>query len=138
MKFIIGVVCGFIGAWGLMSSFKSIDEKVDVLKNSVLTVALAKMRQSDFEYNSHNSYTAFDGSKLPEMSGCSILNACMSYLYTSPIEALREPFPIYIMYQKQIAIHKYLQKNFSSMDKIDSFVLEYIKVMLGEEEEEGK
>lgn len=107
-----------------------VDYMINAVKNCVMTVALVKMCKSDFDEDWNIPYEAFDGSKLPNLSGPDIFNACMSYLYSDPAEALQEPFPSLVMYQKQLAIHKYLRKHFDTEMKIVSFANEYIRTTI--------
>lgn len=106
---------------------------LESLKNGLLTLALTRVKKDDFdEFNF--SYSNYDGTKLPSLSGYNFSNACLSYildidqfrksgLYSKPME------------YKTIAIQKYLDKNLDTEEKILEFFDKFLETV--EEETEN-
>ena len=100
------------------------NQKVELLKNALMTFALNILRSKDFDSISMK-YSEFDGTKLPKMSGCDLNNALFSYIMSK--EKLRNgPFYSKIMEDKITAIEKYLEYHFDTYEKVENFLSEFI------------
>ena len=105
-------------------TFSNRNVHIESLKNALLTFALQIGAKDDIEYNNMN-YDVFNGNTLPSMSGCDLLNACMSYIIDRS-EFRRDPWYTKNMDQKSIAIEKYLAKKFATSNDTDAFFLKFI------------
>lgn len=113
ITFIIFFVLGFIGGF----LYKTINMSyVDSLKNSLFTLMLLKMNKTDFEEDNYN-YASYDGSKLPPLSGYSLLNASSTYMNN------------YNLPSKDIAINKYFKRMFNSTYQINAFINRTIEML---------
>jgi LytS/YehU family sensor histidine kinase len=99
-------------------------EPLECLKNALLAHALVKIRYNDM--NNSMNYASFDGTKLPMLSGCSVANACFSYIISKQ-EFRKGPFYSQIMESKIDAIEKYLNKNLDTDEKVVSFFDDYVE-----------
>ena len=124
---IIGYIIAFVAGyslnlylcyrWYTIKSKK--DYYINCLKNALLTNALIKHNSKDINQMIDYNFKEYDGSKLPNLSGCDYSNICFSYIqpdYTSYNE-----FSNKIMDQKEEAIYKYLHKNFNTTKDVNQF-----------------
>lgn len=121
--FITGVVVGACCLY-LISHKKNRknahSQHIEVLKNALLTLCLAKVYQNDFDNVSMN-YEAFDGTKLPMMSGSDLVHACFTYIVDKE-KMKQSPFYTKHMENKVVAIEKYLYKQLNTQQAvIDAF-----------------
>lgn len=124
---IIGIVLYYIYKKCVSVKAKKDNENLEALKNSLLAFALMKCRRKDFD-DFNMKYGSFNGTKLPMMSGCSLSNACFSYIITK--EDFRNgPWYSRGMEEKIDAIEKYLRNNFDTSKKVESFFDEFIRVI---------
>lgn len=133
------IVCGVVLTGVVYYLYKSFQTKkvskevppVDVLKNTLLSLALSRLRRkhfTDFDMN----YAAYDGSKLPMMSGGTLNHALMTYIQSQ--DTLKKgPFATQVMVDKGLAIEKYLAREFDSIDKVDAFLTEFVTHMAPQE-----
>lgn len=101
------------------------DHRVETVKNALLTFALSRIRSSDFEDFNMN-YAAYDGSKLPMMSGSDLNNALCSYIMSKD-DFRKAPLYSKHMENKITAIEKYLEKHFDTDSKVRTFVAEFVR-----------
>ena len=121
---LIGVGLVFYGIWWRQSTKVVRDPKaIIILKNALLTFALATTRMEDMD--SSYDYSKFDGSTLPKLSGFSLDNACFSYIVDKD-EFKRDPWYTTIMMDKLVAIDRYLSKNLDTNDKVANFFMEFV------------
>lgn len=107
-------------------------KSVEALKNALLTLALMKLRHDDID-DMNMLYSTFDGSRLPMLSGCSVENACFSYIISKE-DFKNGPFYTKIMHDKLIAIDKYLEKNLGTMSSAVEFFEEYLEFISSNDE----
>lgn len=97
---------------------------VGELKNALLALALGRLCADDLVDGLEVSqpYAAYDGSKLPPMSGFDIRDACMTYIVDVPSGSL-------LADQKTRAVERYLRSNLGkreqACDFFDHFVQDY-------------
>jgi hypothetical protein len=114
---VIGCCLIAYGIAGIVNEFRrprmKIHKAVEMLKNSLLTQALAVVRASDFS-NDHD-YSSYDGTKLPPLSGevTDWNNSTLSYIVD--LDEFRKDDPI--MEQKLYAIDRYLDKNLNTNEQ---------------------
>ena len=94
------------------------DDLIDELKNAMLSFALGRLRTDDID--DKVAYSAYDGTKLPPMSGFDVQNACMTYIAKVPSESL-------IADQKTRAIQRYLRRNLNSPEKVSDFFFSFVE-----------
>ena len=94
------------------------DDLIDELKNAMLSFALGRLRTDDID--DKVAYSAYDGTKLPPMSGFDVQNACMTYIAKVPSESL-------IADQKTRAIQRYLRRNLDSPEKVSDFFFSFVE-----------
>lgn len=114
--FLIGIIMGalFVYYWKYT---KQKLQNVEILKNALLSFALSRVNQKDFD-NWNMDYATFDGTKLPMMSGYDL--PC-SYIVDKG-DLRKDPFYTRSMEDKNTAIDKYLAKNFDSHEKVKQFI----------------
>lgn len=119
-------ITGFVGVCCLyLISHKKPKQNVhspniEMLKNALLTLCLAKVCQNDFDNKSMN-YEVFDGTKLPMMSGVDLQHACFTYIVDKD-KMKQSPFYTKHMENKVVAIEKYLYTQFDTQQAvIDAF-----------------
>jgi hypothetical protein len=100
------------------------NKRVEALKNGLLSYALNKVKKDDFDHLNF-AYQNFDGTKLPSMSGCDLVNACTSYIIDKH-EFRQSRFYTPHMESKVDAIDKYLEKNFDTDTKVIDFMEAFI------------
>jgi hypothetical protein len=83
------------------------------LKDGLLALALGRLRSGDFDASV--DYGAFDGSRLPMMSGCDPVAGCLAYLDRRRCSG-----------NKTRAIDRYLARNFNTAEKADAFLREFM------------
>jgi hypothetical protein len=115
-------------SYALVSKFNSKKRHhdfVESLKNALLSFALAKVYREKFD-DFNMEYRSFDGSTLPMMSGCSITNACFTYIQDK--EMLRKNvFYTQHMENKIEAIEKFIHTHFDSTESVIDFFETFIK-----------
>lgn len=102
------------------------NKRVEVVKNGLLSYALNKVKKDDFDHLNF-AYQNFDGTKLPSMSGCDIVNACTSYIIDKQ-EFRKNPFYTPHMESKLDAIDKYLDTHFDTDAKVIDFMEAFINI----------
>jgi hypothetical protein len=93
-------------------------DHVETLKNGLLALALSRTCKNDFDLLPAGNYAAYDGSKLPSMSGYSFSNACLSYIGKMSAD---DPFYSKPMAHKYQAVDKYLRRRFDTEEDVASF-----------------
>jgi hypothetical protein len=123
--------------------YKKEDEEntpIESLKNALLTLALTTVKKNDVSPLNFN-YSEFTGDKYPALSGCSVDNACFSYIFN---QSHYKKSPFYSPYysSKMDAIRKYLQKNLSTEDQVldlfNQFFEKYVEKSFRDETEKDK
>ena len=99
-------------------------KNIEVLKNALLTFALAHTKKQDFD-NLNMKYASMDGTKLPMLSGATTTNACFSYILDND-EFRKDPLYTPIMNHKLMAIERYLARNFDTEKKTIAFFEEFM------------
>lgn len=120
----VAVIAGYVAGVFYGKAAQKTD-RVEMLKNALLTFALARVNQEDFD-NENMNYAEFDGSKLPMLSGADATNALMSYIIDKG-KLRKDPFYTKIMEDKVAAIEKYLAVHFDSDDKVEAFIADLIQ-----------
>jgi hypothetical protein len=101
------------------------NKRVESLKNGLLSYALSQVKKDDFDHFNF-AYQNFNGTKLPSMSGCNIVNACTSYIIDKQ-EFRKTLFYSPHMESKLDAIDKYLDTHFDTDIKVNEFMEAFIK-----------
>lgn len=136
--FLIGIIMGalFVYYWNYTKKLQN----VEILKNALLSFALSRVNQKDFDHWNMN-YATFDGTKLPMMSGYDLPNALCSYI-VDKADLRKGPFYTKSMEDKNTAIDKYLAKNFDSHEKVQEFLNNFVsqlpKTPIVKDEDEGQ
>lgn len=94
---------------------------VDKLKNALLSFALMEVKHADVNSGLNMNYADYTGDELPAMSGCSIENACFTYMLNKD----SSPFYTKHMEQKTKAIEKYLQHHLNTDEKVLTFFQDF-------------
>lgn len=123
--FVLGIIFLISIQYLRVNKKKRKENLIDILKNALLSYALGRLREKDFD-GLNFSYETFDGRKLPGMSGFDETNACMSYIIDIS-DFHKGPWYSRPMEQKIVAINKYLDKNFDTDQKIEDFFEEFVK-----------
>lgn len=97
------------------------DTPVERLKNALFSFALMEVKHADV---TQMHYADFTGEELPAMSGCSIENACFSYMGNKD-SFRKSPFYTKQMEQKQEAIEKYIQHHLNTDEKVLAFFMDF-------------
>ncbi len=97
-------------------------QPIDLLKNALLSYALLKVKNKDIDHFNMN-YRAFDGTKLPMMSGCDISNACFTYI----LDKKSSPWYTSNMIAKSNAIDKYIEHNLGTEQQVQEFFDDFMK-----------
>lgn len=127
-KIVLGVLVGLITYYLYKAVFNpkiKSRKSLEALKNSLLAHALMRTKRADFDDFNLN-YASFDGTKLPMMSGCSVSNACFTYIITKD-DFRKNPFYTRVMEGKIDAVDKYLECNFDTDEKVLAFFEKYIE-----------
>ena len=127
-RVIVGTaVIGITYYWLKNQKLHSIkNNRIETLKNALLAFALNSVRSDDFDGLNMN-YKAFDGTKLPSMSGFNLNNAFNSYIISKD-DLRKSPFYSKVMEDKTIAIEKYLEKQFDTDIKVKQFLSDVINM----------
>jgi hypothetical protein len=99
---------------------------IDYLKNALLSYLLMKCGNIESGPYAMN-YKTSDGTMLPAFSGCSIENACFTYIQTT-YDQVFGPFPSSIMNNKQVLIAKYIKQNLNTETDIVDIFSKFIDV----------
>jgi hypothetical protein len=113
------------------------NKSLEILKNGLLSYALLKTSNKDDLKSFNMNYKSFDGTKLPMFSGCSMINACLSYIQDKE-DFRKSLFYTQKMDDKTIAIEKYLDRNFDTDQKVIDFFEKFIDLMDGNEDKESE
>ena len=70
-------------------------------------------------------YGKYDGKKLPNLAGASLTNACFTYILDIA-EFRRDPLYSDVMEAKISAVHKYIDANLNTEDKVIDFFEKYV------------
>lgn len=94
------------------------NKHIEDLKNALLAYALIinKKKDPNLKLSFNINYAAMDGTELPMFSGYSIRNACFSYLTRNGI-----------MYEKEKAIQRYLDKNLGDEEQTFEFFDRFVE-----------
>lgn len=87
---------------------------LEVLKNALLTYALAIVRKRDFAQAHGVRYTDYNGSMLPPLHGGTVEEACLTYINGAA-------------FRRQAAIELYLEKNLGTMEDVRRFMEELLE-----------
>ncbi len=126
-QFVLGFVAALV-VIRMVSGPATRANRVDHLKNALLSLALMRCRQKDIDADMDMDYGQYDGGKLPHYSGCSVENACMSYIIDRR-EFRKDPWYTAHMERKIDAIEKYLRTQFDSDAKVVAFFNEFEKLV---------
>lgn len=88
---------------------------IDYLKNALLSYLLMKCGNIE------------SGTMLPSFSGCSMENACFTYIQTT-YDQVFGPFPSSTMNYKQVLINKYIKQNLNTESDIVNIFSKFIEV----------
>ncbi len=122
-EFLVGYIFGMVSVFTLgiyikygklftdIESEKEIN-KVEKLKNGLLTYSLIKINQKDFNDNNINNIL-FTGKYLPKLDGSSIENSCINYINNKDL-------------MKYKAINLYLDSHFTTEEEIINFLTKFI------------
>ena len=99
---------------------------IDYLKNALLSYLLMKCGNIESGPYAMN-YKTNDGTMLPAFSGCSIENACFTYIQTT-YDQVFGLFPSSVMNNKQILIAKYIKQNLNTETDIVDIFSKFIDV----------
>lgn len=102
---------------------------VESLKNALLSFAIARVYRDKFD-DLNMDYKSFDGSKLPMMSGCSLTNACFTYIQDKR-ELRQSVFYTQHMENKIDAIEKFIKAHLNSTESVVDFFETFIKTEYG-------
>jgi hypothetical protein len=91
-------------------------QQYDLLKNALFSMALTTVYSENIEHNNHD-YNTYDGSTLPPMSGCDIVNAFASYMTDSENPHIHAKFN---------AIQRFIHSNLSTEAQQENFLQEFI------------
>ena len=94
-------------------------DELEVLKNGLLTMALSMVYSDHIDRDNFN-YEEYDGSRLPSLSGCDPVNACMSYIVDSPNPHI---------HAKYNAIQRFLHLNLHSENDQETFLQEFMNII---------
>jgi hypothetical protein len=135
----IGLIFGAMMIAGLVQYSREQDSAKDFtpiekLKNALLTMALVTINKDDMATLDMN-YDGYNGSKFPALSGCSLENACFTYIFNE------KHFRKSRMYSNQFAskmdaINKYLQINLSTEKQVMEFFSKFCATF--KKDNEGK
>lgn len=102
---------------------------VESLKNALLSFALARVYRDKFD-DFNMDYKSFDGSSLPMMSGCSITNACFTYIQDKN-QLRQNVFYTQHMENKIEAIEKFIRTHLDSTESVIDFFETFVKEEYG-------
>lgn len=100
----------------------------------MLTHALTRVYKEKVDVFNFN-YASFDGTTLPNMSGCDYTNACFSYIIDRE-DFRKSMFHSKPMEDKLASIDKFISKNLGSMKAVEEFFESY--VTLAGDKDEGE
>jgi hypothetical protein len=98
---------------------------IEKLKNALLTLALTKVRDEDFDESFE--YAKYTGNKLPPLSGINAPNSFFTYIINKE-EFKNDMFYSKPMEEKIIAIEKYLEKNLGTDEQVTEFFDSYMEL----------
>lgn len=105
------------------------DVPIESLKNALLTLALTTVKKDDVSPFNFN-YSEYTGDKYPALSGCSVSNACFSYIFNQ-VHYKKSVFYSPQYSSKMDAIRKYLHKNLHTQEQVldlfDTFFEKYVE-----------
>ncbi len=101
------------------------DVPIESLKNALLTLALTTVKKDDVSPLNFN-YSEFTGDKYPALSGCSVQNACFSYIFNQA-HFKKNAFYSPQYSTKMDAIRKYLHKNLHTQDQVSDLFNQFFK-----------
>jgi len=116
------IISGFLGAYiQYLYTLFAKPKPIDYLKNALLSYLLMKCAKIESGPGFNMNYKESDGTMLPAFSGCSIENACFTYIQTT-YDLVFGPFPSSVMNNKQDLIAKYIKQNLNTeTDIVDIF-----------------
>ena len=121
---LLGYILGVATALFFKKKPTSTQNHIATLKNALLSLSLNIVSNKDIDMTCR-AYDTFDGTKLPMMSGCDSVNACMSYIVDKS-ELRKDPWYTEIMEQKLVAIDKYLAQNFNTNKDVVTFFTRFL------------
>jgi hypothetical protein len=95
-----------------------IPTSVDRLKNALLSFAL--MNAGNVDSMPSYNFDTYDGTTLPAFAGYDLPNACFSYLDIESVGGVN------LLEEKQDVIHKYLQKQLDTDEKVEEFFRSFL------------
>ena len=102
------------------------DVPMESLKNALLTLALTTVKKDDVATPFNFNYSEYTGDKYPALSGCSVQNACFSYIFNQ--EELKKSVFYSSQYSSKMdAIRKYLHKNLHTQDQVTDLFNQFYK-----------
>ena len=103
---------------------------IESLKNALLTLAITTVNKNDVSPLGTDNYDEYTGDTYPSLSGCSVQNACFSYIFNQE-HYKQGPFYSPHYSSKMEAIRKYLHKNLHTeqqvLDIFDKFFDKYVE-----------
>ena len=100
----------------LLHDKKKAPEEYKLLKNALFSMALTIVYADNIERDNYN-YDTYDGSTLPPLSGCDIINAYASYMTDS-----ENPH----IHAKYNAIQRFIHSNLTTESEQEAFLQEFI------------
>lgn len=141
------LIVGFIGGFMVLKThlkYKKEDEEhtpIELLKNALLTLAITTVKKDDVGPLGTDNYDEYTGDTYPPLSGCSVQNACFSYIFNQK-RFKRSPLYSPHYSSKMDAIQKYLHKNVHTdsqvWDIFDKFFDKYVEKTFRDECKEEK
>lgn len=114
-----------VGATYIAYKALKYETALDKLKNALLTLALMKVNEKDIAHLNYD-YQSFDGTQLPSISGCSIVNGCFSYIINKFNFRFNNFMYSEMMMDKLKAIDRYLNRNLGTDKQVQEFFTVYI------------
>jgi hypothetical protein len=120
---LIGIVALISWFLGRIGTIYVQPQPIDRLKNALLSFALSMVCKKDISDDMY--YGKYDGTKLPNLAGADVANACFSYILEIA-EFRKDPWYTDVMEAKILAIHKYIDTNLNTDEKVAEFFDKYV------------